>query len=188
MGNKRADPYRADLNLHVKGAVQQKLNEPIGAITRSSGKDHYLHMERGMNGRIWLPPFAALVAAFGFFLALFIGTVAAVAQTVGPDEAVKPDGAVTEQLALTPAQKSAIYNAVLQQRVPASTTRIPVAIPVEVGAPVSPAVGLADLPDQAAADNFGPMFLKYAMVEHDVVVVDPITMRVVEIIRGNARP
>jgi hypothetical protein len=145
-------------------------------------------MERGMSGRIWLPPVAALVAAFGFFLALFIGTAAAVAQTVGPDEAVKPDGAVTQPLALTPAQKSAIYNAVLQQRVRAATTRIPAATPVTLGEPVSPAVGLADLPDQAAADNFGTMFLKYAMVEDDVVVVDPITMRVVEIIRGNAKP
>jgi hypothetical protein len=145
-------------------------------------------MERGLNGRIWLSPFAALMAAFGFFLALFIGTAAAVAQTVGPDEAVKPDdGVVTEQLALTPAQKSAIYNAVLQQRVRASTTRIPAATPVTVGGTVPPVVGLADLPDQAVADNFGTMFLKYAMVEDDVVVVDPITMRVVEIIRGSTR-
>jgi hypothetical protein len=145
-------------------------------------------MERGMTGRIWLPPFAASAATFTFILALFIGSAAAIAQTVGPDEAVKPDGAATQPLALTPAQKSAIYNAVLQQRVRASTSMVPVASPVEVGAPVSPAVGLADLPNQAAADNFGTMVLKYAMVEGDVVVIDPITMRVVEIIRGNARP
>jgi len=44
------------------------------------------------------------------------------------------------------------------------------------------------LPNQAAADNFGTMVLKYAMVEDDVVVIDPITMRVVDIIHGNAGP
>jgi hypothetical protein len=147
-----------------------------------------LHMERGMTGRTWLPPYGALLAAFAFILALFVGSAAAVAQTVGPDEAANPDGAGGQQLALTPAQKSAIYYAVLQQRVRASTSMVPVASPVEVGAPVSPAVGLADLPNQAATDNFGTMYLKYAMVEDDVVVVDPITMRIVEIIRGNARP
>jgi hypothetical protein len=32
------------------------------------------------------------------------------------------------------------------------------------------------------------MFLKYAMVGDDVVVVDPVTMRVVDIIHGSTRP
>jgi hypothetical protein len=140
-----------------------------------------------MTGRIWLPPLSVL-GAFAFILTLFFGSAAALAQTVGPDEAVKPNGAGGLPLALNPAQKSAIYNAVLQQRVRASTSLVPVASPVEVGAPVPPAVGLADLPNQAAADNFGTMVLKYAMVEDDVVVIDPITMRVVDIIHGNARP
>jgi hypothetical protein len=160
-----------------------------------------------MTGRTWTPFAASLLAPFAVF-AFFLGIAAAHAQTVGPDEAVNPEGAVTQQLALTPAQKSAIYNAVLRQRVRASNTMIAGAIPVAVGAPVSPAVGLSELPEQAATDMSGgdsggdswadsgadpwassqTMFLKYAMVGDDVVVVDPVTMRVVDIIHGSTRP
>ena len=46
-----------------------------------------------------------------------LGATAALAQSAVPDEAVQPNGAVTQQLALTAGQKSAIYNAVFRQRV-----------------------------------------------------------------------
>jgi hypothetical protein len=118
-------------------------------------------------------------------VAFILGTAGAGAQTAGPDEALNADGAVVQKLALTEAQKSAIYNAVLQRRVRLSTTT---AIPVAVGAPVSPAAELSDLSDQAAAAQPLAMDLKYAMVEDDVVVVDPIRMRVVDIIHGSVRP
>jgi hypothetical protein len=138
-------------------------------------------MEQGMTNRICVP--AVMVAA------LFLGTLGAYAQTIGPDEAIRPDGAVSQRLALTAAQKSAIYNAVAQQRVRPSSSGIAVA----VGAPVPPNVELRDLPDQALAGD--PLFgdpwaalLKYAMVDDDVVVVDSIRMRVVEIIYGSAKP
>jgi hypothetical protein len=55
-----------------------------------------------------------------------------------------------------------------------------------IGATVSRSVELADLPDQAGIDD--SFVLKYAMVEGDVVVVDPIRMRVVDIIHGSTRP
>jgi len=47
-------------------------------------------------------------------------------------------------------------------------------------------VKLSDLPDQAA-DAPWAAFLKYVMVVDDAVAVDPIAMRVVDVIRG-ARP
>ena len=122
-----------------------------------------------MTGRIWIPPLAVLAVTLGY--------AGACAQSVGPDEVVSQDAA-TQQLALTPAQRSAIYNAVLQQRARASTSLIQ----PTVGAPGSPSVPLSELPDQAA-DTPWAQFLKYAMVEDDVVVVDPIRMRVVDIIR-----
>jgi hypothetical protein len=104
---------------------------------------------------------------------------------------VNAAGAVTQQLVLTEAQKTAIYNAVLQQRVHGSAGT-PGAVPAAVGAPVSPAAELTGLPDQAAAqasvDDALAMNLKYAMVEDDIVVVDPFRMRVIEVIHGNARP
>jgi hypothetical protein len=124
---------------------------------------------------------AAPVAALLFLLA----PAGALAQTVGPDEAVNA-GNPLRQIRLTDAQKAAIYNAVLQQRVRSSAT-----IPVAVGAPVSPAVELAYLPAQAISqeafeDSLGTN-LKYAMVEGDVVVVDPVRMSVVAVIHG-AKP
>jgi len=114
---------------------------------------------------------------------LFVGCGAS-AQTAGPDEAVGPNGAVTQKLALTVVQRNAIYNAVVQQRVRSSSRGMAAAI----GAPVPPSVALRDLPDQAAVGTAGTGVLKYAMVEDDVVVVDPITMRVVDVIHQGARP
>jgi Protein of unknown function (DUF1236) len=129
-----------------------------------------------MASRTWGP---ALMV-----LALCFGTAGARAQTVGPDEAVKPDGAVGQQMALTAAQKSAIYNAVMRQRVRTAGAVIPVA----VGAPVPQWAVLAELPDAAAGNNPAAALLKYALVEDDIVVVDPVQMRVVDIIHGAARP
>lgn len=144
-----------------------------------------------MMSRIWLPPSLAPLSARLLSpltaLALLLGPTVALAQTVGPDEAPYAGGAMTPKLVLTDAQKSAIYNAVLQQRLRGFDAGIPVAI----GAPVSPTTELAALPDQAvaaAAADPSAADLKYAMVEDDVVVIDSITMRVVEVIHGSARP
>jgi hypothetical protein len=126
-------------------------------------------MKRG----IWLTPLV--------FLAFFAADGAAFGQSVGPDEAADAQGTLTPTPTLTAAQKSAIYNAVLAQRVHASTT----AIQANIGAPVPSSITLSDLPGQDDPDD--PTLLKYAMVEGDVVVVDPVHMRVVDIIRGSAR-
>ncbi len=118
------------------------------------------------------------------FVMLLGGVGCAAAQTAVPDEAVKPNGAVGQKLGLTSAQESAIYNAVIRQRVGIKSYEVPVA----VGAPVPPTVELRELPDQAVADNPWADLLKYAMVENTVVVIDPIRMRVVDIIHGGANP
>lgn len=123
----------------------------------------------------------AIVAfAFGSFV---FGSTVASAQTVEPDEAVDAQGTVAPRLSLTEAQKSAIYNAVLAQRVRNSAAQVPAA----VGALVPPAVELAELPDQSADDPSShpeTRDLKYAMVQDDVVVIDAVNMRVVEVIHG----
>lgn len=114
---------------------------------------------------------------------------AAKAQTVGLDR----QGTVIPRQslpALTPAQKSAIYNAVQAQRVRSAARVI---IHPAIGAPVPPSLTLSDLPaeamsvalpDQPGSDDAA--FLKYAMVGDDVVVVDPIAMRVVDVIHRGA--
>ena len=125
---------------------------------------------------------------FGFLTAamfgLFFGIAPALAQSAGPDEAIQLNGTVAQTPALTPGQKSAIYNIVIRQRVKPRAEQISVA----VGAPVPPTIELVDLPDQATAGNPSAALLKYAMVANDVVVVDPVAMRVVDVIGNGAKP
>ena len=117
-------------------------------------------------------------------LGLFFGIAPALAQSAGPDEAVQPNGTVRQTVALTAGQRSAIYDIVIRERVKPHADQIAVAI----GAPVPPTIELVDLPDQATADNPSAAYLKYAMVHGDVVVVDPVAMRVVDVIRNGAKP
>lgn len=129
-----------------------------------------------MNINPGLPTFV-----LGVFLAACCG---ATAQSAGLDEVMGPDGPVAPTLSLTAAQRAAIYTAVMQQRVRSSGT----AIPPVVGAAVPPSATLSDLPAgiALAADEAGD--LKYATVANDVVVVDPIRMRVVDVIHSGGRP
>lgn len=122
--------------------------------------------------------------AFGA-LVLTLGAGQACAQSYGIDESVGPDG-VTQNLQLTPVQKNAIYNAVRRRGVRSSGERI-AATP---GALVPPSATLYDLPDQASlgAGSDGGGALKYAMVEGQIVVVDPISMRVVGVVGQGGKP
>ena len=122
----------------------------------------------------------SLAALFG----LFFGIAPALAQSAGADEAVQPNGTVGQTLALTAGQRSAIYNIVIRERAKPYADQMSVA----VGAPVPPTIELVDLPDQATANNPSAALLKYAMVHGDVVVVDPVAMRVVDVIRNGAKP
>jgi hypothetical protein len=117
-------------------------------------------------------------------LGLLFGITSALAQSAGPDETIQPNGTVKQTLALTAGQRSAIYNIVIRQRVNPQADQIAVA----VGAPVPPTSELVDLPDQATVNSPSAALLKYAMVHGDVVVVDPVTMRVVDVIRNGAKP
>jgi len=74
-------------------------------------------MEQCMASRIWVPSLVVLT--------FLLGTAGVRAQSVGPDEAVKPDGAVSQPLALTAARRSAIYNAVVRERVAPLRQRYP---------------------------------------------------------------
>jgi hypothetical protein len=115
---------------------------------------------------------------------LLCSAVGTSAQMAGPDEAIGASGHVTQKLALSTAQKSAIYNAAVRQKVPTASRGI---TPI-VGSPVLPSVPLFDLPSATNVEAAQIKFLKYAMVEDDVVIVDPIRMRVVDVIHGGATP
>lgn len=116
-------------------------------------------------------------------IAFLCGTTVAIAQSAMPTEAVQPNGSIVPPLALTPAQRNTIYNDVKRQRV-----HTPVAgIAATVGAPAAPSLALRDLPGVPTLGG-DTADLKYAMVGGEVVVVDPIRMRVVEVIHPGAGP
>jgi len=128
-----------------------------------------------MTGRIALP--ISIVAAL---LAIAAGMPQATAQVLGPDE---PHGAAARSaphIALSPAQKRVIYSAVSRQRLRTSAADIPLI----VGAAVPRSAALFTLPDEAGGDDLSVEFLKYATVDNNVVVVDSISMRVIDIIHS----
>lgn len=127
---------------------------------------------------------APILSPFLVCFALSLCSGAAYAQSVTPDETAGPSGVLAPRLELTPVQRSTIYTAVMRQHTGETTAGIASAI----GAPVPPSAALQDLPAQAGLGDDPAAFLKYAMVEDDVVVVDPIRMRVVDVIHPGARP
>ena len=128
-----------------------------------------------MNGRIALS--IPIVAAL---LALAAGMPQAAAQAVGPDEAHGAPARLAPHIALSPAQKRAIYAAVSRQRLRTSAADIPLI----VGATVPRSAALLTLPDEARGDDLSVQYLKYATVDGNVVLVDSVSMRVIDIIRG----
>jgi Protein of unknown function (DUF1236) len=125
-----------------------------------------------MTGRIALP-----ISMLAALLALAM-TPPAAAQAVGADEAHGPPARLMPHIALSPAQKRAIYTAVARQRLRTSAADIPLI----VGATVPRSTVLLALPEAAQGDDLS--VLKYATVDDNVVVVDPVSMRVIDVIRG----
>jgi hypothetical protein len=118
-------------------------------------------------------------------LSLALGAGLAAAQTRAPDGLQPPVGAVSPanpaQLQLTPAQKAAILNAVREKSasVRPSTTGFSVA----VGEMVPPSIELYLLPDNALAEVPEAKAVKYTVVQNQVVLVDPTTMRIIDVLR-----
>jgi hypothetical protein len=142
-----------------------------------------------MTGRVLLPIVAAILFAAA-------SMSPAVAQALGPNEAhgserhgfeahgseaLSSSASMKPNIALTASQKSAIYGAVLRQRLRSASAAD---IPLIVGAPVPHSALLLALPDEAASDEDAAQFLKYAIVEGNVVLVDSISMRVIDILHG----
>ena len=127
-----------------------------------------------MTGRAVLPIVVAVLFAAA-------GISPADAQALAPNEAHGFSTSVKPNIALTASQKSAIYGAVLRQRLRSASAAD---IPLIVGAPVPRSAPLLALPDEAASDEYAAQFLKYAIVEGNVVLVDSISMRVVDILHG----
>jgi hypothetical protein len=98
-----------------------------------------------------------------------------------PPESLNPPAPITPsaQLRLTPAQKTAILDAVKQdnKQVTAGTSFV-----VSVGSPVPPQLELYILPDRALSTVPDAKSVKYTVIQNQIVLVDPTTMRVVDVI------
>src|SRR5260370_7689097 len=84
------------------------------------------------------------------------------------------------QLKVSPAQRTAILNAVLQN---SAKITAPTNFQAAIGGPVPPSIELYTLPSSALPQSPELRSLKYTMAQNQVVLVDPTTMRVVDIIR-----
>jgi len=119
----------------------------------------------------------------GLALAAFIGQASAQAPNGFGQEprlgATRGAIAPVSQLQLTTEQKTAIGNAVR-----ASDRKVSTAdnVPAMVGASVPPVTELYFLPDNALANAPEAKGLKYTVARNRVVLVDPTTMRVVDVI------
>jgi hypothetical protein len=108
---------------------------------------------------------------------LTAGLVAAAAQTSGIEEEVSERG-VAPKLALTPAQRSAIYQEVHKERSKVAPSRFA----AHVGAEVPPMIELYTLPDDILANSPETKLYKFTKVDDQVVLVDPTKMRVIAVI------
>jgi hypothetical protein len=126
-----------------------------------------------MTGRSALP-----IPIVATLLALAAGMPQAAAQVVGPDEAHGAPARLAPRIALSPAQKRAIYAAVSRERLRTSAADIPLI----VGATVPRSAALLPLPDAARGGDLSGQDLKYATVDDNVVLVDSISMRVIDVI------
>jgi hypothetical protein len=84
-------------------------------------------------------------------------------------------------LALTPAEKAAILDAVRQDKAKPSTSAAPKS-PVSIGAQLPASIALKILPDAALAQAPAAKTVQYTVIGNQVVLVDPTNMRVVDII------
>ncbi len=128
-----------------------------------------------MTGRfsLLIPLFAAVLAFAGMM-------PQACAQALGPDEVHGGSARAALPIALGPAQRRAIYLAIARQRLKTSGS----GIPLTVGATVPRSAILLALPDEVGRDDSPVQYLKYATVDDNVVLVDSISMRVIDIIRS----
>ena len=120
----------------------------------------------------------AMTAGIGLALAqIDAGPAGNDTRIVDPKDGI---GAPAAHLRLTDQQRSAIAAAVSKEN---KVVTPPPSFVVQVGAPVPPAIELYILPDNALADIPAAKSVKYTVVNDQLVLVDPTTMRVVDVIR-----
>ena len=113
------------------------------------------------------------VLRYGSIVVALMANVAIAAGQASPQDAAA-------QITLTPAQKSAVLRAVLQDP---GRVAAPKSFQAAVGRPVPVSVPLRALPSGAATQSPLLYGKKYTMVQNQVVLIDPQSMRVIDILR-----
>ena len=116
---------------------------------------------------------------FGCVAAVLAVTTAANAQTT-IIERDNPSVITRERVELSPAQRTTIYRTVTRERVRTAPTAT---VDVRLGARVPQAVELTEIPSAVIEDVPAVRRYRYMVVNNEVVLVDPATSEVVEIIR-----
>jgi len=89
-----------------------------------------------------------------------------------------------QKVQLSATQKTAIYNAVTKDKSKnSSPSNLPANFQASIGAKVPASMELHALPPEAVANAQAASSYRYAMINNEVVLVDPLTMQVVDIIR-----
>jgi len=114
------------------------------------------------------------------FMAMSAGIAAA--QSTGIEEVVDEHG-VVPKLELTQAQRNAIYQEVHKDKSKVAPSRFA----THVGADVPPMIELYTLPDDILATNPETKLYKFTKVDDQVVLVDPVKMRVIAVIGPKAK-
>ena len=119
-------------------------------------------------------------AHFGCATAIFVAASAtiAAAQTTVIERTV-PSVITRERVELSPAQRTTIYRSVTRERVRSA----PGGVDVRLGARVPEAVELEEIPSAVVADVPTVRRYRYMVINNEVVLVDPATSEIVEIIR-----
>jgi len=115
---------------------------------------------------------------FSCVAAILLATSAAHAQTT-IIERDSPSVMTRERIELTPAQRTTIYRTVTRERVRTSAP----AVDVRLGARVPQVVELSEIPSAIVEEIPTVRRYRYMVVNNEVVLVDPATSEVVEIIR-----
>ena len=158
----------------ISGAPLDAERAPVAVVARAAlgaqAADPRVRPWRGM---------VLIVLACGFLAA---GLAEVAAQTSGIEEEVSERG-VAPRLALTPAQRGAIYQEVHRDRSKVAPSRFA----AHVGAEVPPMIELYALPDDILANSPETKLYKFTKVDDQVVLVDPTKMRVILVIGPKAK-
>ncbi len=117
---------------------------------------------------------------YGTILLALASGISGVAAQVG---AASQSQTPNPQIQLDPAQRAAIVTAVRDTKIPPPGR----SFNLSVGAEVPPSIELYTLPIAALSQAPEVRNLKYTMVQNQIVLVDPLQMRVVDVIRPNQR-